>query len=322
MHRVAVAVTTGAPIFELAVPCEVFAIPRPDLADPWYEFQLCAEPAETIVAAGFQVRADHTWADLATADTVIVPACALPETVPSALIDALRRAHSDGARIVSLCSGAFILAAAGLLDGRRATTHWMHAPDLARLYPQVRVDASVLYVDEGDVLTSAGTAAGIDLCLELVRRDHGSAVANALARRLVVPPHRDGGQAQYVELPAAAAREDNQLARLTEWTVERLDQPLTLDDLATASHLSTRTLARRFDSAFGMSPLRWLIAQRVRRAQELLESGDETVDRVAERAGFGTAANLRKHFARACGVSPSAYRRTFRAQPPAQRSAS
>ncbi|HEY5985214.1 MAG TPA: helix-turn-helix domain-containing protein, partial [Streptosporangiaceae bacterium] len=201
--------------------------------------------------------------------------------------------------------------AAGLLDGRRAATHWMHAAELARRFPQIRVDASVLYVEDDGIFTSAGTAAGLDLCLELVRRDHGSTVASALARRLVIPPHRDGGQAQYVQAPLPGGDGANGLASLQEWALRRLDQPLTLQDLADAAHMSTRTLARRFSSALGTTPLQWLLRQRVQRAQELLESSDEPVDRIAALAGFGTAPNLRRHFSRLCQVSPTTYRRTF-----------
>src|SRR6266545_2180086 len=222
-----------------------------------------------------------------------------------------RAAPAHGARVAAICSGAFVLAAAGLLNGRRATTHWLHAAELARRFPRIRVDASVLYVEDERIFTSAGTAAGLDLCLELVRRDHGSTVANALARRLVIPPHRDGGQAQYVEAPVPPDSGGNRLANLQEWALQRLDQPLTLQDLADAAHMSTRTLARRFSSALGTTPLQWLLRQRVRRAQELLESSDEPVDRVAALAGFGTAPNLRRHFSRLCRVSPTAYRRAF-----------
>jgi AraC family transcriptional activator FtrA len=223
----------------------------------------------------------------------------------------VREAHDRGARVTAICSGAFVLAAAGLLNGRRAATHWMHADELARRFPQVRVDASVLYVEDEGIFTSAGTAAGLDLCLELVRQDHGSAVANALARRLVIPPHRDGGQAQFVQGPPPAGADDADLGRVLDWAVRRLDQPLTLKDMAEMAHVSTRTLARRFDAVVGMSPLQWLLHQRVRLAQELLESSQEPINSVAQRSGFGTAANLRKHLTRRAGVSPTAYRRTF-----------
>lgn len=313
MHVVATAVTAGMPIFELAVPAEVFGTVRRDLVDPWYELRLCAvESGPTRVAAGFQVDTPYRAEDLVTADTVIIPACAnVHDTPPPALVEAVREARARGARIAAICSGAFVLAAAGLLDGRRATTHWMHAAELARRYPAVTVDPDVLYAEDGGIFTSAGTAAGLDLCLELVRRDHGAAVANALARRLVIPPHRDGGQAQYVETPGPAPGGDG-LATVLDWALGHLDQPLTIADLARTAHVSPRTLARRFDAALGMSPLQWLLTQRIRRAQQLLEASDEPVERIAALAGFGGPANLRRHFTRAVGVSPAIYRRTFR----------
>jgi transcriptional regulator GlxA family with amidase domain len=226
-------------------------------------------------------------------------------------VDAVRAAHQRGARVVSLCSGAFVLAAAGLLDGRTATTHWMYAELLARSYPRVRVEPSVLYTDDGDVLTSAGTSAGLDLCLHLVRKDLGSEIANLLARRLVIPAHRPGGQAQFVEGPLPA-HEDEALAPLLLWAQEHLDQQLTLSDLAARCHVTPRTLIRRFQAATGVAPHRWLLTQRVQRARWLLESTDEPVDAVAARCGLGTDANLRHHFTRLVGVAPIAYRRTFR----------
>jgi transcriptional regulator GlxA family with amidase domain len=314
MPTVAVAVTPGAPIFELAVPCEVFGIPRPDLADPWYDFRLCAPGRKPIqVAAGFAVCPEYGLETLACADTVIVPACASIDDVPiEGLLEVLRAAYERGARIASICSGAFILAAAGLLDGRRVTTHWMHAAELARRFPRVEVDPSVLYTVDGQIFTSAGTASGLDLCIELVRRDHGSAVANALARRLVTPPHREGGQAQYVQMPVPPLGRGDSFVATLAWAREHLQHPLTMDDLAKAGHMSTRTLARRFSTTVGMSPLQWLVAQRVQRAQELLETTEETVDRIASLTGFGTAPNLRKHFVRRAGVTPKAYRQVFR----------
>lgn len=311
MHVVAVAVSSRIPIFELAVPCEVFGTRRPDLVDPWYEFRLCTVvPGRATVAAGFSVDSQHGVADLISADTVIVPACAdVHADPPPALVDAVQQAYARGARIAAICSGAFVLAAAGLLDGRRATTHWMHAAELRRRYPDVDVDASVLYVQDGPIFTSAGTAAGLDLCLELIRKDHGSAVANAVARRLVIPPHRDGGQSQYVETPLPQT--DDHLAGLLDWVLARLDQPLSLADLANAAGLSKRTLARRFQAAVGTSPLQWLLSQRIRHAQHLLETTNEPVERISQIAGFGSPANLRQHFTRATGVSPATYRRTF-----------
>jgi AraC family transcriptional activator FtrA len=213
--------------------------------------------------------------------------------------------------MVSLCTGAFVLAAAGVLDGLRATTHWAHTEMLAARYPRVEVDPDVLYVDNGNVLTSAGKAAAIDLCLHLIRRDHGSAVANAVARRLVVPPHRAGGQAQFVTTPVPA-REDHPLADLFPWVLERLNRPLTVEDLARQANMSSRNLARHFKSVTGTTPLQWLSTQRIRRAQELLENTDSSIDTIAQSAGMGTATTLRRHFNRTVGVPPDAYRRTFR----------
>ncbi|HEX4214245.1 MAG TPA: helix-turn-helix domain-containing protein [Candidatus Dormibacteraeota bacterium] len=310
---VALAVSEGVPIFEAAIPCEVFGRPRRDLADPWYDFRVCAvDPGRTRLGGGFIAGTAHGLEDLAGADTVIVPACEnVHEEQPAELVEAVRAAHSRGARIVSICSGAFVLAAAGLLDGRTATLHWMHADLLARRYPRVRVDPTVLYVDGGDVLTSAGTAAGLDLCLHLVRLDLGAEIANLLARRLIIHAHRPGGQAQFVEGPVPR-HEDEALAPLLHWALEHLDRPLTLDDMAARCHVTTRTLIRRFHAATGTAPLRWLLSQRVQRARLLLESTDDPVGLVAERCGLGTEANLRHHFTRGVGVAPTEYRRTFR----------
>lgn len=311
-RRVAVAVTEGAPIFELAVPCEIFGIDRPELADPWYEMQVCSVEPDTTVAAGFVAGSTAGMTELAQADTVVVPACvSVHASPPEQLVEAVRSAYEAGARIASICSGSFVLAAAGVLDGRRATTHWMHADELAERYPVVEVDPSVLYLEDRGVFTSAGTAAGIDLCLELVRQDHGTAVVNALARRLIVPPHRDGGQAQYVRLPAAAP-EDTGIAPLLDWARAHLREPLTLDDFARNAHLSRRTLARRFQDALALSPLRWLQQERVRHAQHLLETTDMAVEHIADESGLGSAANLRRHFLDHVGVSPQRYRHTFR----------
>jgi transcriptional regulator GlxA family with amidase domain len=302
-------------LFELAIPCEVFGQRRTAFVEPWYEFRVCAaEPGRTRVGAGFVADTVHSFADLDWADTVIVPAHPFPtmfERPDPALVEAVRSAHERGARIASLCTGAFVLAAAGLLDGRRVTTHWMYADLLARRYPRVKVDPTVLYVDEGDVLTSAGLAAGLDLCLHLVRLDYGSEVANVLARRLVIPPHRPGGQAQYVEMPLPR-REDDSLAPLLHWALEHLDEPFTIDQLATQQSVTPRTLIRRFRATTGLAPLQWLLAQRVQRARQLLESTDTPPGRIAESCGLGTEANLRHHFARLVGVSPTEYRREFR----------
>jgi transcriptional regulator GlxA family with amidase domain len=314
-RRVAVAIGDRMGLFELAIPCEVFGQRRERFVEQWYEFRVCAaEPGRTRV--GFEFVADTVYGfdDLDWADTVVVPAYPFPnmfEQPNAALVEAVRGAHQRGARIVSLCTGAFVLAAAGLLDGRRATTHWMYTDLLARSYPRVKVDPSVLYVDEGDVLTSAGLAAGLDLCLHVVRLDYGSEVANILARRLVISPHRPGGQAQYVEMPLPR-HEDDSLAPLLHWALERLDEPLTIQQLAAYQSVTTRTLIRRFQAATGLAPLQWLLAQRVQRARQLLESTDDPPGRIAESSGLGTEANLRHHFSRLVGRSPTDYRREFR----------
>ncbi|MFB4315194.1 GlxA family transcriptional regulator [Actinomadura sp. 21ATH] len=313
-RTVAVAVTDGAPIFELAIPCEVFGYRRPDLTDSWYDFRLCAPAGERPrTAAGFAPETVHALDALAGAGTVVIPACRdVHDDQPAELVAAVRAAHANGARIVSLCSGAFVLAAAGILDGRPATTHWMHASLLARRYPAVRVDASVLYIDDGDVLTSAGTAAGLDLCLHIVRADHGAAVATALAKRLVMPAHRPGGQAQYIDAGDAIGDMDD-LAPVLDWARRRLDRPLTISALAQQANVTPRTLIRRFHTVTGTTPMNWLRDRRVDRARELLETTTLPIDRVAERSGLGSPANLRRHFTRTVGVPPSTYRKTFSA---------
>ena len=306
-------VLNGTTQFELAVAYEVFGLDRSEYSDDWYEFAFVAgEPGPIRIQGGLTLDAPYGLGHLRTANTIIIPAVVDERTdVPEPLLAALRAAHRRGARLASICTGAFILAEAGLLDGRCATTHWMDSADLARRYPAVRVEPDVLYVEDGNIFTSAGAAAGIDLCLHLVRLDLGSDVANAVARRMVVPPHRDGGQAQFVDAPMPRGESDT-LGPLLDWALANLDQPLTLDDLARHASVSTRTLVRRFQAATGTTPLQWLLGQRVRRAQHLLESTDEPVERIAGLAGFGTAANLRQHFTRLVGVAPMAYRRTFR----------
>lgn len=313
MHLVAVAITEDVPLFELAVPCEVFGVDRPELAEPWYAFRLCATvPGSTRTAAGLVADTTHDLSGLLDADTVVVPACSrMHDEPPADLVDIVRTAHRGGARIISICSGAFVLAAAGLLDGRRAAVHWMHAAKLRQRYPQVIVDPAVLYIDHGDVVTSAGTAAGLDACLHVVRRDHGAAVANALARRLVVAPHRPGGQAQYVQAPIAV-KPTRTLAPALDWALAHLHEPLTVDRLAHQVAMSARTFTRRFRGELGTTPIQWLLAQRIALAQQLLESTGLPVERVAQQAGFGTSAGLRTHFVRTLGVPPQTYRATFR----------
>jgi len=304
MHAVALAATDGMLSFELTIATEVFG------EDRRYDFAVCG--SGPVQVGRFRLEPDHGLDRLARAGTVLVPGWADVDADPPAdLVDAVRAAHEAGARVASLCTGAFVLAAAGLLDGRRATTHWAHTDALAARYPAVTVDPDVLYVDNGSVLTSAGKAAAMDLCLHLVRADHGSAAANTVARRLVVPPHRAGGQAQYVTAPVPA-REDHPLTELLPWATARLDRPLTVEDLARRANLSSRHLGRHFRTVTGTTPLQWLLTQRIRRAQELLEKTGDSVDTIAEAVGMGTATTLRRHFNRTVGVPPDTYRRTFR----------
>jgi transcriptional regulator GlxA family with amidase domain len=311
-HRVVALVVNEVVAFDLAIPAQVFGR-EPDL----YDWAVCApEPGPVAAETGFDVLVPHGLEALGEADTVVVPGIgdrAWP--LPSEPLEALREAKERGVRVASICTGAFVLAAAGVLDGRRAATHWRYAALLAREFPAVEVDADVLYVDDGDVLTSAGVAAGIDLCLHMVRRDHGAEAGNAIARRIVVAAHRDGGQAQFVERPLPA--EDGGLAATRAWMEERLDDPLTVEEMARHAVCSPRSFARRFRAETGTTPLQWLIGRRVAEAQRLLEGTELPVEHVATRAGFGTAAALRQHFGRALATSPTAYRRAFRAEPDA-----
>ncbi|WP_121393679.1 helix-turn-helix domain-containing protein [Actinokineospora cianjurensis] len=308
MPTVALAATDGMLHFELALAHEVFG--AAGVVDPWYDFAVCGPGPVRL--GRFHLVPDHGLDQLIHADLVIVPGWTDVDVDPPLdLVEAVRAAHDAGARVASLCTGAFVLAAAGLLDGRRATTHWAHTAELAARYPLVAVDPDVLYVDNGTVLTSAGKAAAMDLCLHLVRSDHGAAVANTLARRLVVPPHRAGGQAQFVTTPVPAD-DTHPLIALLPWISERLDQPLTVEDLARRANLSTRTLTRHFHAATGTTPLQWLLAQRVRLAQHLLETTDKTIESIATATALGTPTTLRRHFTRTLGVPPDTYRRTFR----------
>jgi AraC family transcriptional activator FtrA len=312
MHTVAaVAVQDVAP-FELGVTHEVFGLERPELGVPWYRFIVCAAEPPPLRAGGFFIDTPYGLCDLAGADTLVFPSWRSPdERPPQALLDAVVAAYQRGARLVSICSGAFVLAAAGVLDGRPATTHWRYAEALAARYPAVRVNPDVLYVDDGQVLTSAGTAAGIDLCLHIVRLDYGAEIANQVARRMIVPPHREGGQAQFIDAPVAASCGADALGSALTWALEHLDQSLSVAELARRAGMSGRTFARRFRALHGTTPHRWLLVQRLLVARRLLETTDESVEQVAERAGFGTAASLRQHFRRSVATSPAAYRRLF-----------
>lgn len=307
-HRVALVASPGVPLFELAIAAEVFGIDRRDLTPDWYEFALVASEAPaTTIAHGLAVPADTGLEDLQRADTIIIPACATVHAhAPAPLLSALRAAHARGARIAAICSGSFVLAEAGLLDGRRATTHWMHAAELATRYPAVNVDPTVLYIHD-DVWTSAGSAAGMDMCLELVRQDHGAAIANELARRIVTPPHRDGGQAQYIRPVSAAGppRRDVQ-----DWARHHLADA-TITDMARHAGISTRTLNRHFHDTTGLAPQTWLQRLRLQTAAELLETTELTIDTIARRVGLGTSTNLRAQFTTTYSTSPASYRRTF-----------
>jgi AraC family transcriptional regulator, transcriptional activator FtrA len=317
-HRedaVAIVVYDGATAFELGIACEVFGSQWSEiLGVRWYRSRVCAlTPGPVTVDAGLELHAGYGAEHIVSADTVIVLPSVAAE-VPAGICEALRGAHSQGSRVVSLCTGAFALAAAGLLDGRRATTHWTECADLARRYPKVTVDPGVLFVDEGDIFTSAGSAAGIDLCLHLVRQDYGTEIATQLARQLVVAPQREGGQAQYISAPMPELDSSSLFADTVTWLQEHLNEPVTVDELAARSAMSPRTFARRFLASTGTTPYQWLLRQRIQFAQRLLETTDLPVDAVAEATGFSTAANLRKHFGRTVHTSPQSYRRTFQAR--------
>ncbi|GAA2435764.1 helix-turn-helix domain-containing protein [Streptomyces glaucus] len=310
----AAVVLDGVNPFELGVLCEVFGTDRSDDGLPVYDFAVASADGPVLrTNAGFALHTEHGLERLETADLIAVPAGRGFESreFPPDLLDALRRGAARGARVLSVCSGVFAVAAAGLLDGRRCSVHWRQAETLARRYPRAVVEPDVLYVDEDPVITSAGTAAGIDACLHLVRREQGPEVANKIARRMVVPPHRDGGQAQYIERPLPRSEGDT-VAGVLAWMERNLDREVTVEQLAARAHMSPRTFARRFQQETGTTPYRWILRQRVLLAQRLLEATDETVDAIAGRAGFGTAAALRHQFVRAVGTTPNAYRRAFR----------
>jgi AraC family transcriptional activator FtrA len=302
----------GIAPFELGIVVEVFGLDRPELDVPWwYDLRVAAETPGPLpaTAGGFSFSVEHGLEALEDADTIVVPGW---HGEPSpAVVSAVLAAHARGARLVSICSGVFLLAATGLLDGGEAATHWRYAAQLAARHPDVEVNAGVLYVDNGSVLTSAGSAAGIDLCLHIVRRDHGSKVANAVARRLVIPPHRAGGQAQLIEAPMPAHPDDDPIAGVMAWALERLEEPLDLDALASRAYMSVRTFTRRFRKATGTTPGRWLLEQRVRASLALLEASDASIETVAGTVGFASAATYRHHFASIMRTSPSAYRRAF-----------
>ncbi|MFA1549622.1 helix-turn-helix domain-containing protein [Actinomadura chokoriensis] len=313
-HTISVLAFDGMAPFELGSVVEVFGLPRPELDVPWYDLRVCSmERGPMRAVGGFAITAEHGLDVFASADTVLVVAVPDVRRDPAPeVVAALRDAHARGARVVSICSGAFALAAAGLLDGREAATHWQYADLLRRRYPDVRVTPDVLYVDGDDVLTGAGSAAGLDMCLHLVRKDHGARIANMVARRLVVPPHRDGGQAQFVEAAVHRPDEDDPVARSMAWALAHLSEPITIARLAREAYLAPRTFIRHFNRQTGTSPLRWVIRQRVLAALPLLEEGVTPIEEIGAAVGFESPATFRHHFARAMKTSPSAYRRTFR----------
>jgi len=315
-HRVVVLGYEGMSPFELGVATEVFALPRPELeVDWWYSFALCAErPGPLRAVGGLRIEAPHGLEALACADTIIVPGSAdVHADPPHAVTDALRAAHARGARLVSICSGAFVLAATGLLDGLISATHWRYAALLRSRFPRVRVDPDVLYLDHGQILTSAGTAAGIDLCLHIVRRDHGADIANRVARRMVVAPHRDGGQAQFIEQPVPASGNGDPVGVAIAHALDHLDEPLDVESLARVAHLSPRQFSRRFRATTGTSPGRWLIEQRIHASLPLLEHDARGIEALGQAVGFPSPASYRQHFRAIVGVSPAAYRERFRA---------
>ncbi|MFC3994309.1 GlxA family transcriptional regulator [Nocardiopsis sediminis] len=321
VHRVAVFVMNGVIPFELGIPARIFGVARGSDGRRLYEVRTCAAlPGPVRTDSDFAVEVPHGPEALAEADTVVVPAShelgtAYTEGRLAPEAAAAFARIRPGTRTVSICTGSYVLAAAGLLDGRPATTHWRNAEHFQRLFPRVAVDPDVLFIDDGDVLTSAGVAAGIDLCLHIVRRDHGTAVANRVARRCVVPPWRDGGQSQYIDTPVPEPAVTT-TAAARAWALSHLDAPLTLREMAGREAMSVRTFTRRFRAEMGVSPGRWLTRQRIDRARQLLEDTDLPVDEIARRCGFGTAASMRHHLQSGLGVSPSAYRRTFRAARP------
>ncbi len=311
-HAIAIVAFERISPFHLSAPCVVFGDRHPGV--PPFDFAVCAtQPGRLATTAGFSIVVEHGLEKLLTADTIIVPSWRDPaERAPADLLSALVAAHERGARIVGLCLGAYVLAQAGLLDGRAATTHWAYAEDFARRHPGVRLQPDVLYLEDGRMLTSAGTVAAIDCCLYVLRQQLGGEIANSVARRLVVPPHRQGGQAQFVTQPLPANATDARLSGLLDWVRTHLDQAHTLDSLAARATMSRRTFTRHFRQMTGATVGAWLLGERLALAQRLLESSSHSVETVSNLAGFGSAVSLRQHFRTAFGVSPVAWRRTFR----------
>ena len=311
LRNVAVLVYDGVAPFELGVLCEAWGLDRSDDGVPRFDLAVCAPvPGPVATTAGFGLHVPYGLDRVAQADLVAVPAMPRDAPVPQPVLQVLRHSHARGARVLSVCTGAFVLGAAGLLDGRKCTTHWRYAAELADRFPHADVDPDVLYVETDSVITSAGSAAGLDACLYLLRKEFGVQIANTVARRMVVPPHRDGGQAQFVRTPMPQTSADT-LAPLLVWLGEHLDEPLTVADVAARVHMSPRTFARRFRDETGTTPHQWWTHQRVMLAESLLEETELAIDTVARRSGFGNAATLRHHFVHARGTTPQAYRQSF-----------
>ena len=312
-HTVAVVVYDDVALFELGVACDIFGTSiTASSGQPLYCLSICGPAPSVMTDAGFRMEVPHGLDMVHASQTVVVLPTLTPGSVPAEVLEALRLARARGRRLLSLCTGASVLAAAGLLDGHAATTHWSECAELARQYPRVKVDPKVLFIDDGDLLTSAGSAASLDLCLHVVQRDYGTEIATTVARDLVVPLYRPGGQAQYIETPMPVLADGDLFTDTLGWLRAHLDEPVTVSDLAARSAMSPRTFARRFLASTGATPLAWIVRERVRLAQRLLETSDLPIDVVARTSGFGSPDNLRKHFGRALGTTPQAYRRTFR----------
>ncbi|ELW1647610.1 MULTISPECIES: transcriptional regulator FtrA [Enterobacter] len=315
--RVVVLAYDGLCTFEFGVAVEIFGLPRPEMGDAWYRFAVAGiEDGELRATGGVRILTDGHLSLLDAADLIVVPGWrGLDEPVPDALCEALRQASARGCQLLSICSGVFVLAASGLLNGRKATTHWRYIEALKTRFPAINVVDDVLYQDEGDILTSAGSAAGIDLCLHIVRRDYGMEAANCVARRLVIPPHRDGSQTQQLSRPVAQLRESQRLGQLFDFLHQHLAKTHTVDSLAHRVGMSQRTFLRRFRDATGTTPARWLLNERLLRAKDYLENSRLSIDSIAEQTGFGQAATLRHHFRQHFALSPARYRKQFAATP-------
>ncbi|MEP6477805.1 MAG: helix-turn-helix domain-containing protein [Rhodoglobus sp.] len=310
LTKVVLLAIPGTAPFEYGVVCEVFGIDRADSGGPTFDFTIAtAEPGPVRTSLGYDMIINNDLSPAADADLIAVPAHTI-EAIDERYLEVIRAAEARGAWVLSVCSGAFALAQAGILDGRRATTHWMHTDRLSGQYPGIEVDPDVLFVEDRKVVTSAGTAAGIDAALHIVRKEHGAAAANVIARRMVVPPQRDGGQSQYIETPIAECKSDS-FAIVTQWMMENLAENLTIDQLARKALMSSRTFARRFRADIGTTPAAWLNRQRIIRAQNMLESTDSGLETIAQETGFGTAAVMRHHFLKVLQTTPTSYRRTF-----------